>query len=132
MSRRGLRQRHHARSARTSRVRRTLTFASLQRRKLPPSLRKTSRSGPRRGLRRGETMYGQTIASVALCEAYAMTRDRWLEGPARRAVTLVAKGPSGGQRGAPGAASDTSVLGWQIMAIKSAQRAGFDVPTTAF
>ncbi len=84
-------------------------------------------------LRRGETMYSQTIASVALCEAYAMTRDQWLEGPARRAVTFVARGPSS-QPGRPGrsSVSDTSVLGWQIMAIKSAERCGFSVPSTAF
>ncbi len=81
-------------------------------------------------LRRGETMYSQTIAAVALCEAYAMTRDASLEGPARRAVEFVARGPS--QRDGRASASDTSVLGWQIMAIKSAQRAGFSVPTTAF
>lgn len=80
-------------------------------------------------LRRGETMYSQTIAAVALCEAYAMTRDPWLESPARRAATFVARGAATGRNTS---ASDTSVLGWQIMAIKSAQRAGFDVPTTAF
>lgn len=81
-------------------------------------------------LRRGETMYSQTIAAVALCEAYAMTRDASLEGPARRAVEFVAQGPA--HRDGRSSASDTSVLGWQIMAIKSAERAGFNVPTTAF
>jgi len=86
------------------------------------------RGGGGGGRDRGETMYSQTIAAVALCEAYAMTRDPWLEAPARRAVTFVARASTRGNT----SASDTSVLGWQIMAIKSAQRAGFDVPTTAF
>lgn len=77
-------------------------------------------------LRQGETMYSQTIAAIALCEAFAMTRDPWLESPARRAITFVARGSN------RSGSSETSVLGWQIMAVKSAQRAGFDVPTTAF
>lgn len=81
-------------------------------------------------LRRGETMYSQTIAAVALCEAYAMTRDANLQVPARRAVEFVARGPS--RKDGRSAASDTSVLGWQIMSIKSAERAGFNVPTAAF
>jgi hypothetical protein len=82
-------------------------------------------------LRRGETMYSQTIATVALCEAYAMTRDPWLEGPARRAAAFVAAGART-RAGGSADAGDTSVLGWRIMAIKSAQRCGFPVQPAAF
>lgn len=82
-------------------------------------------------LRRGETMYSQTIATVALCEAYAMTRDPWLEGPARRAASFVATGART-RTGGSTDAGDTSVLGWRIMAIKSAQRCGFPVQAAAF
>jgi hypothetical protein len=86
------------------------------------------RQDPSGDLRRGETMYSQTVAAVALCEAYAMTRDPWLESPARRAVSFVLRDP--GERS--GDARDTSVLGWQVMAVKSAQRAGFAAPRTTF
>lgn len=62
-----------------------------------------------------------------------MTRDPWLQGPARSAVTFVARGPSAqGRRDARSAAADTSVLGWQVMAMKSAERCGFNMPRTTF
>ena len=38
----------------------------------------------------------------------------------------------GGWRYRPGQAGDTSVMGWQIMALTSARRAGIDVPDDAF
>ncbi|MCC6678324.1 MAG: PD40 domain-containing protein [Phycisphaerales bacterium] len=83
-----------------------------------------AREAGRGDLRRGETMYAQTIASVALCEALAMTRDPALAGPARRAVAVVMEGVgrSGARR-----SDDTSVLGWQVMAVESARRAGIEV-----
>ncbi|MFO0873654.1 MAG: hypothetical protein U0575_06735 [Phycisphaerales bacterium] len=73
-----------------------------------------------------ETMYGQTIATVALCEAYAMTRDAGVAGPARRAVAFVVEAANASRRGRA-SADDTSVLGWQIMAVESARRAGIEV-----
>jgi len=79
-------------------------------------------------LRRGETMYGQTVATVALCEALSMTSDQELAGPARRAVAFVLGASA--RRGATGA--DTAVLGWLVMAVESARRAGIDVPPDTF
>ncbi len=85
------------------------------------------RQAPNGDLRRGETMYGQTVATVALCEALAMTGDQGLTDPARRAVAFVlgasARGAAGG---------DTAVLGWLVMAVESARRAGIKVPTDTF
>jgi len=78
-------------------------------------------------LRGRETMYSQTIGAVALCEAYAMTRDPALEGPARRAVNFVVRGDGSRQN-----SRDTSVLGWQIMAVKSAERCGFNISRASF
>lgn len=81
-------------------------------------------------LRRGETMYAQTIAAVALCEAYAMSRDVALGRAAEAAIDFVLSRTAGSARGGQGArgGDDTSVLGWQVMAFESARRAGLDVP----
>ncbi|MGA2069611.1 MAG: hypothetical protein ABSG86_31960, partial [Thermoguttaceae bacterium] len=75
--------------------------------------------------------YGHGIAAMALCEAYGMTQDPDLREPARKAVEFIVKTQEprrGGWRYEPGRESDTSVTGWQLMALKSAQMAGLDVP----
>jgi hypothetical protein len=76
-------------------------------------------------------MYCHSMASFALAEAMAMTGDRRLEGPVRRAVeySLRAQHPStGGWRYRPGDQGDTSQLGWQLMSLWSAERAGIKIP----
>jgi hypothetical protein len=80
------------------------------------------------------TMYGQGIAGLALCEAYAMTGDATLKVPAQKAIEFIcdAQHAAGGWRYAPGLPGDTTVLGWQLMALKSARMAGLDVPRSAF
>lgn len=75
-----------------------------------------------------ETMYGQTIASVALCEAYAMTHDARLARPVRLAVEFV----DASARSNDGSAGKTSVLGWQVMAMESARRAGVKTSNITF
>jgi len=79
-------------------------------------------------------MYCHAMASLALCEAYGMTRDDRLEPAIRGAVTytLGAQHPvTGGWRYRPGDLGDTSQLGWQVMALRSAELAGIDVPEGA-
>ncbi|MFH1266920.1 MAG: prenyltransferase/squalene oxidase repeat-containing protein, partial [Planctomycetota bacterium] len=78
--------------------------------------------------------YSHGIATIALCEAYGMTKDPELREPARKAVDYIVKSQhaeQGGWRYRPGEESDTSVTGWQMMALKSAQMAGLDVPDEA-
>lgn len=75
-----------------------------------------------------ETMYGQTIASVALCEAYAMTHDARLARPVKLAVEFV----DASARSNDGSAGRTSVLGWQVMAMESARRAGVKTSNITF
>jgi hypothetical protein len=78
--------------------------------------------------------YSHGIASIALCEALGMARDPALRAPARRAIRFIetAQHPQwGGWRYQPQTESDTSVSGWQLMAMKSAQMAGLDVSTQA-
>ena len=83
----------------------------------------------------GRPMYGHGMASIALCEAYGMTRDPKLCQPARKALDYIIKAqhtPSGGWRYRPNQPADTSVVGWQLMALKSGEMAGLAVPPKAF
>ena len=86
-------------------------------------------------LRGEETMYSHGIASIALSESYAMTGDSRLKDPVRRAVRFIDRARSeeeSGWRYDPGIDGDTSVLGWQVMALKSARLAGIEVPQRSF
>jgi len=79
----------------------------------------------------GGNMYAHGLAAITLCEAYAMTHDRKLLGPAQLALNHIvyAQDPiGGGWRYAPRQAGDTSVVGWQLMALKSGHMAYLVVP----
>jgi hypothetical protein len=76
-------------------------------------------------------MYSHGIATLALSEAYAMTGDTRLERPLRAAIgyTIRAQHPStGAWRYRANEPGDTSQLGWQLMALKSAELAGVPMP----
>lgn len=75
-------------------------------------------------------MYCHGICSLALSEAYALTGDRRLHEPVRRAVhyTLAAQHVGGGWRYQPHDAGDLSQFGWQLMSLKSAEMAGLRIP----
>lgn len=76
------------------------------------------------------TMYAQGLATVALCEAYALTNDRELQRPAQQAIDFIVsvQHPLGGWRYFPGQPGDTTVLGWQLMALQSGKLAGLQFP----
>jgi hypothetical protein len=78
----------------------------------------------------GGGMYAQGLAAIALCECYALTADSKLKPAAQRAIDFIknAQHEGGGWRYKPKEAGDTSVVGWQVMALKSAQLAGLNVP----
>lgn len=80
----------------------------------------------------GGNMYSHGLASIVLCEAYAMTDDPALARPAQLALNFItyAQGPRGGWRYLPQTAGDTSVVGWQIMALKSGHMAFLRVPAS--
>ncbi len=80
----------------------------------------------------GGMMYAHGLAAIALCEAYAMTHDPALAGPAQEALNFIvyAQHPTnGGWRYLPREHGDTSVVGWQIMALKSGHMAYLAVPS---
>jgi hypothetical protein len=80
-------------------------------------------------------MYDQGMATIALCEAYGLTKDKTILEPAQKAVTFIVRAQNkqiGGWRYRPQQSSDTSVFGWQYMALKSAQLAGLEVPEETF
>jgi len=77
-------------------------------------------------------MYCHSMATFALAEAQAMTGDARLRPAVAKAVnfSLAAQNAStGGWRYRPGDIGDTSQLGWQLMALASAERAGIEIPT---
>jgi len=79
----------------------------------------------------GEHMYAHGIATIALCEACGMTNDRRLLPFCRKAIEFIclAQDPAGGGwRYEPRQPGDTSVVGWQVMALKSARFAYIQIP----
>ncbi len=88
-------------------------------------LRHTLRSG-------NPGMYAHGQAAIVLSEAYALTGDEQLRGPAQKAIDFIAAAQhvGGGWRYQPGMEGDTSVLGWQLMALHSARAGGLNVPET--
>ncbi len=77
-------------------------------------------------------MYSHGLASIVLCEAYAMTEDPALAGPAQASLNYIvyAQCRDGGWRYSPRQPSggDTSVVGWQVMALKSGYMGHLMVP----
>jgi hypothetical protein len=74
-------------------------------------------------------LYSHAIATMAVCEAYALTKDKRLRGPAQRAVAFIARSQHvlGGWRYQPMTEGDTSVHGWILFALRSADIGGIPV-----
>lgn len=80
---------------------------------------------------RYERMYCHAMATCALSEAFAMTSDERLQPAVRRAIGYTLQSQdrvTGGWRYMPSDPGDTSQLGWQLMALKSAELAGIPIP----
>jgi hypothetical protein len=79
-------------------------------------------------------MYAHGQGAIVLCEAFALEGDERLRAPAQKAVDFIvsAQHSAGGWRYQPGMAGDTSVVGWQLMALQSARVAGLTVPASSF
>lgn len=88
--------------------------------------------GPRAG---HKDMYNHAIAALALCEAYGLTGSALFKDQAQKAVDYLvqAQNPGKGWRySSRSGDNDTSVTGWAVMALKSAELSGLAFPRTAF
>lgn len=74
-------------------------------------------------------MYAHGQGAIVLCEAYALTGDQRFREAAQKAIDFIvySQHAEGGWRYKPGERGDTSVLGWQLMALQSARAAQLDV-----
>jgi hypothetical protein len=82
-----------------------------------------------------DQMYSHGLAAIALCEAYAMSGDSRIGFAAQAAIKFIESAQNkqdGGWRYHPGEAGDTSVVGWQLMALKSAQMAKLQINPATF
>ncbi|REK18699.1 MAG: hypothetical protein DWQ37_03965 [Planctomycetota bacterium] len=78
-----------------------------------------------------ERMYCHAMATCAVSEAYALTRDARLRPAVEAAIDYTVRMQdqvSGGWRYQFGQQGDTSQLGWQVMSLKSAELGGIPVP----
>ena len=82
-----------------------------------------------------QMMYSHGLATIALCEAYGLTGDKQVGIAAQGAVNFILSAQNtadGGWRYNPKDPGDTSVVGWQLMALKSADMAGLNVGGSVF
>jgi len=87
------------------------------------------------GFFRGGNMYDHGLATIAICEAYALSQDPTLRPRAQSAITIICKAQSetgGGWGYQRNGGADMSVSGWQMMAMKSGQMAGLTIPSVHF
>lgn len=79
--------------------------------------------------RMSSNAYAQAIGTLALCEAYGMTKDRsLLLAPAQAAINYIqrAQADNGSWGYSFGNRGDTSIVGWQVQALQAA-RLGKDI-----
>jgi hypothetical protein len=80
-------------------------------------------------------MYNHCVAALALSEAYGLTVSAPLKEPAQKAIDFLvaSQNPGKGWRySAKCMDNDTSVSGWAIMALKSAEMSDLAFPATAY
>ncbi|MFO0841884.1 MAG: prenyltransferase/squalene oxidase repeat-containing protein [Gemmataceae bacterium] len=91
---------------------------------------KQIKTGAEKGFYGGD-MYSHGLATIALCEAYGLTSDPRIKASAQLGLNYIVSAQDtagGGWRYSPRSPGDTSVTGWQLMALKSGQMAGLTVP----
>lgn len=84
---------------------------------------------------RNVAFYSHGISALAMSEAYGMTQDPELREAAQNALSYIVETQHrkrGGWRYTPQVSSDTSVTGWMMMALKSGELAGLDVPQETY
>jgi hypothetical protein len=82
-----------------------------------------------------DNAYENALATIAICEAYGLTKDPALKVPGQAACNFIARAQSqlGGWGYAPNSMTpDLSVTGWQFSALKAGVYAGLSVPKDVF
>lgn len=92
----------------------------------------TTNQDPKTGRLGTGNMYEHGLGTIAICEAYGLSKDAKLRPLAQAAVRFTEDAQndvSGGWHyvANPPTVGDTSVLGWQFMSLRSAQMAGLQV-----
>ena len=80
-------------------------------------------------------MYNHTLCALAVSEAYGLTGSNLFKDQAQRAIdfTLAAQNPGKGWRYSYRCGdNDSSVTGWAVMVLKSAEISGLSVPDTGY
>lgn len=83
----------------------------------------------------GKPLYNHAIAALALSEAYGLTGSPLFVENAQRAIDFLVAAQNAGKgwRYSPRSGeSDTSVTGWAVMALKSAELSGLRFPRSAY
>jgi hypothetical protein len=88
------------------------------------------------GGRKGRAfLYDHALAALALCDAYYLSGQETLREPAQRAVNFVlrARNPYKAWRyeAPPNGENDSSITGWMVFVLKTAQQAGLDIEKEA-
>jgi outer membrane biosynthesis protein TonB len=79
----------------------------------------------------GGDMYTHALATIALCEAYRLSRDPLLRAPAQAGINFLVGAQDlngGGWRYSPRQSGDLSVTGFCLRALSAGRRAGLTVP----
>ncbi len=87
------------------------------------------------GDRDAKYMYGQAISTEVLAEAYGMTASPLLKSPAQKAVDFLVAAQNTGKGwrySAKCGDNDTSVTGWAVMALKTAEFAPLSFPKSSY
>jgi hypothetical protein len=82
-----------------------------------------------------KAMYNHAIAALAVCEAYGLSGSALFQENAQRSIDalVAAQNPGKGWRYTPRSGdSDTSVTGWAVMALKSAELSGLSLPPASY
>jgi hypothetical protein len=78
----------------------------------------------------GRNGYCNAIAAMALAEAYGMTKSPSIKESAQKVINNILARQNPGlawNYGGPSPRNDTSVTGWQVMALKAAHSSGLDI-----
>jgi hypothetical protein len=87
------------------------------------------------GLSGSKGMYNHVIAAQALSEGYGMTAAQFLRRPAQRAIDFIVAAQNPGKGwgySARSGGSDSSVTGWAVMALKSAELSELSFPRSSY